>query len=196
MPTQPTIKPLTTFPALAIDLGTNAGVAWVESHGGPIQVKAPYFPASSDHGERYFRLLQLIGDMLGPLSNIRWVFVEDVLFIPKSREAVRVHFGMRGVLEAECFKAGVRLIPIPTGTIKTVATGKGNADKREMTAAAIREWPDIRVENDDIADALWIMRCGMLWASGALEVKSPKERAAARAEKRAAKKRQIELKMG
>lgn len=39
--------------------------------------------------------------------------------------------------------------------VKKLATGKGNAKKPEMVAAAQARWDD-RITNDDIADAAWV----------------------------------------
>lgn len=47
---------------------------------------------------------------------------------------------------------------IPVGTIKSRATGKGNAGKPEMIAAALTRW-GVACETDDEADALWCAEC-------------------------------------
>ena len=46
--------------------------------------------------------------------------------------------------------------------VKKYATGKGNAGKDEVLAAAVRRFPDIAADqlNNDIADALWLAAMG------------------------------------
>lgn len=44
--------------------------------------------------------------------------------------------------------------------LKRHATGKGNADKAMMLAAARRQWPHVTFCNDDEADAAWVAHYG------------------------------------
>jgi hypothetical protein len=44
-----------------------------------------------------------------------------------------------------------------TADIKKHATGKGNCDKGAMLAAARDEWPDRTIQDDNEADALWLL---------------------------------------
>jgi Holliday junction resolvasome RuvABC endonuclease subunit len=41
--------------------------------------------------------------------------------------------------------------------LKKWATGKGNASKKAVFEAARVRWPDIRIQDDNQADALWIL---------------------------------------
>lgn len=81
-------------------------------------------------------------------------------------EEVRRHMGtdaahIYGALTGEIQKQGeVRGIPyyaIPVGTIKKFATGKGNADKEAMVAAALRRWGAVLTHDE--ADARFIALC-------------------------------------
>lgn len=45
--------------------------------------------------------------------------------------------------------------------IKKHATGKGNASKEAMVAAAVKRWPDLEVLDDNHADALWLLDLAM-----------------------------------
>lgn len=47
----------------------------------------------------------------------------------------------------------------PTG-LKKFATGRGNAGKDEVLAAAVRRFPHIEVRGNDEADALWLAAIG------------------------------------
>ena len=50
---------------------------------------------------------------------------------------------------------------VHSGTLKKFAVGKGNAGKAEMIEAAKARWPDQHIEDDNQADALWILAWGM-----------------------------------
>lgn len=41
--------------------------------------------------------------------------------------------------------------------VKKHATGKGNAKKTMMVEAAQRAWPEVEIEDDNHADALWLL---------------------------------------
>lgn len=77
-----------------------------------------------------------------------------------STDAAHVHGGLLAVMQAECEAKGLPYKGIPVGTIKKHATGKGNADKAAMIAAAVAKWPDQNIKDDNQADALWILEAG------------------------------------
>lgn len=54
---------------------------------------------------------------------------------------------------------GVPVAVAPPATVKKYATGKGNAGKDEMLAAAIRRNPEFHGGNDE-ADAMWLAAMG------------------------------------
>jgi Holliday junction resolvasome RuvABC endonuclease subunit len=60
------------------------------------------------------------------------------------------------VLEEECERAKIPYTSIPVATIKREATGKGNADKDAMVAAARARWPGFEPATDDEADARFL----------------------------------------
>jgi Holliday junction resolvasome RuvABC endonuclease subunit len=66
------------------------------------------------------------------------------------------------ILQAECEAKELPYSGIPVGTIKKRATGKGNASKEEMVAAAKLKWPGEIIVDDNQADALWILEAGRL----------------------------------
>jgi Holliday junction resolvasome RuvABC endonuclease subunit len=70
--------------------------------------------------------------------------------------AAHIYGGLLGVLQADCERHGVPYTAYPVGTIKKRATGKGNAGKPQMIAAAKTRWPNFEIEDDNEADALWL----------------------------------------
>ena len=76
-------------------------------------------------------------------------------------DAAHVYGGYESHLMAFCDRNQVEYQGIDVGAIKKHATGKGNADKAAMVAAAkARGW---RVEDDNEADALWILDLVRNW---------------------------------
>jgi Holliday junction resolvasome RuvABC endonuclease subunit len=64
---------------------------------------------------------------------------------------------MVGVLILLCEEMGVEHTGHTVAEIKKHATGKGNAGKPEMVHAAEIKWPEIRIIDDNHADALHIL---------------------------------------
>jgi Holliday junction resolvasome RuvABC endonuclease subunit len=46
---------------------------------------------------------------------------------------------------------------VPVGTVKKTATGRGNASKEDMMAAARARWPGWEPVDDNEADARWVV---------------------------------------
>lgn len=70
-------------------------------------------------------------------------------------DAAHVYGGYWATLTAWCQGQAVPFLGVPVGTIKRHATGRGNADKAAMLAAARARWP--LVGTVDEADALWLL---------------------------------------
>jgi Holliday junction resolvasome RuvABC endonuclease subunit len=70
-------------------------------------------------------------------------------------DAAHVYGGIVGQITAICEDKQLPFTAIPVGTIKKRATGKGNASKEAMVAAANNTF-DITVVDDNEADAIWI----------------------------------------
>ena len=62
-----------------------------------------------------------------------------------------------GVLEVVAHKRGINLSPYSASQIKKHATGKGNSGKPAMIAAAKAKWPEVKIIDDNHADALWLL---------------------------------------
>lgn len=76
-----------------------------------------------------------------------------------------------GVIRLALYEAGYLVVDVPPATLKKFATGKGNANKSEMLAAAIRRL-GYEGANDNEADALWLRTMGRV-ALGLVEASLP-----------------------
>ena len=65
------------------------------------------------------------------------------------------------VARLACYEWGVPITPVPVTTLKRFATGRGNADKEQMVAAAIRLGARGSVNHDE-ADAFHCRRIGRM----------------------------------
>jgi Holliday junction resolvasome RuvABC endonuclease subunit len=64
---------------------------------------------------------------------------------------------MVGVLKVWCSDNKVEHVGVNMTEIKRHATGKGNAGKPDMVAAAKKKWPHKTIASHDEADALWLL---------------------------------------
>ena len=76
---------------------------------------------------------------------------------PKMQGALVHQARLQGVIELWCIDAGIEYRAYSPSEIKKHATGKGNAGKPAVLAAARAKWPDRRIEDDNEADALWLL---------------------------------------
>lgn len=143
---------------LALDLGTHCGWArsGVTTTWGTWNLTQGRYAGG---GMRYLRFEQL----LLPILYAAEEFAPKLVAFEEVRrhmgvDAAHVYGGLLAILTKMC--DGVTpTIPYqgyPVGTIKKLATGKGNADKAKMLAAARARWGPT-VEDDNQADALWTL---------------------------------------
>lgn len=71
-------------------------------------------------------------------------------------DAAHCYGGIIAQIMVWCEENNVPYSGIPVASIKKLATGKGNADKTKMVAAAKAKWPGHASDDDNAADALWI----------------------------------------
>lgn len=142
---------------LALDLGTITG--WAVDDGqtitsGTISLKPRRFEGG---GMRFLRFRHWLDEMRqtgpGPIAAVYFEEVRRHL----GTDAAHIYGGLLGVVTAWCEEHEIPYQGVPVGEIKKHATGKGNADKAAMIAAAKAKGhaPDDDNEADAIAIAYW-----------------------------------------
>ena len=153
--TQPTQTPRTT---LALDLGTTTGWA-LRGYDSLITSGTTSFkPGRYDGGGmRYLRFTNWLTELdrlAGPIEVIRFEEVRR----HAGTDAAHVYGGLMATLTAWAELRGVPYQGVPVGTIKRHATGRGNAPKEAMIAAARAR--GFSPADDNEADAIAIL----VWA--------------------------------
>lgn len=81
----------------------------------------------------------------------------------KGTIAAHIYGAMMGLITTLCEDLGIPYGAVNTGTVKKIATGKGNAPKGPVLASAIGTWPEASIEllrtraqRENVADALWV----------------------------------------
>ena len=144
---------------LAIDPGTKCGWCLRASDGsmdsGVWNLKGGRFEGG---GMRSVRLAAHLNELYG-MVPFTAVFYEEVRR-HMGVDAAHIYGGIIAKISEWGELNGVPYAGVPVGTIKKFATGKGNADKSQMIAAAVAKWPTLAAKTGaDEADARWIAEC-------------------------------------
>lgn len=75
----------------------------------------------------------------------------------RHKAAIMVASQMVGVLMDLCEEHKILYTPYTAQAIKKLATGKGNAGKPAVIAAAKKKFPHVQIIDDNHADALWLL---------------------------------------
>jgi crossover junction endodeoxyribonuclease RuvC len=140
---------------LAIDPGTSCG--WAVRHSADTWDSGVWDLAPRRHeggGMRFLRLRAYLREVLDR-------FPPDVVAYEEVRmhrgvDAAHIYGGVVAVVVEECEARKIPYSTVHYATAKKTATGKGNADKAAMVAAANARWPRAEPFHDDEADARWI----------------------------------------
>lgn len=73
-----------------------------------------------------------------------------------NKQHAEVLFGATGILKLHAYRRDIQIVGFAQATVKKALSGKGNATKPMMLAAAQERWPALNVTNDDEADALGV----------------------------------------
>ena len=103
---------------------------------------------------RYLRFKKWLGEISATVGEINEIYFEEVRR-HSSTDAAHVYGGLMATLTAWCEARNIAYQGVPVGSIKKHATGKGNAGKPEMVAAAqAKGYP---ITDDNEADALALL---------------------------------------
>lgn len=145
--------------SLAIDPGTKCG--WALYHGDQLVASGTWDLGARRHEGGGMRFLRLRGylNQVTAANPVQAVWYEEVRR-HLGTDAAHVYGGIVAVLSAWCEGERIPYAGIPVATVKRLATGKGNADKAAMMAAALAKWPDFHGDDNE-ADARWIGLAGL-----------------------------------
>lgn len=141
---------------VGIDPGTACGWAVLEADGSRI-ASGTWDLKPRRHeggGMRYVRARRLLDELLGAYPGAQLAYEE--VRRHAGTDAAQIYGGIVAMVSALCEERKVPYVGVPVGTVKKCATGKGNAGKPEMIAAANTTWSLAIGDADDEADALWI----------------------------------------
>ena len=142
-------------PLLALDLGTTTGWALRRADGQVLSGTASFKPGRYEGGGmRYLRFSRWL-DEVAAGAGVIWF--EEVRR-HAGTDASHIYGGLMATLTAWAELRGVPYEGVPVGSIKKHATGKGNADKTAMIAAAVAR--GFSPVDDNEADAIALL----LWA--------------------------------
>jgi Holliday junction resolvasome RuvABC endonuclease subunit len=141
---------------LSLDLGTTTGWA-VRSRASDITSGIQSFKPQrfEGGGMRFLRFKRWLTDIKHAVDGIDLVYFEEVRR-HAGIDAAHAYGGFMAHLTAWCEHHNIPYQGVPVGTIKKHATGKGNASKEEMIAAAIKH--GFTPADDNEADALALLR--------------------------------------
>ena len=141
---------------LGLDLGTKCGWCIILDSGLSRSGVLNMTPKKNDKpGSRYALFLAFLQ---GLETKPAEVYFESVMRHEGVR-AAHVYGGFKAILEMWCYGRNIRCVGLGVGTIKKHATGKGNASKSMMVAAANKRLGR-KVIDDNEADAFWIADLG------------------------------------
>ena len=134
---------------VGLDLGTHTGWALDDDAAGTWDLSPRRHESS---GMRLIKLRSSLTD-LANAQHIDLLAYEEVLHLKGVAEVV---FGeLMGVVKVLCHDMAIEYVGISVGTVKKLATSRGNANKAEMMAATRARWPNFRGTEDE-ADARWV----------------------------------------
>lgn len=117
-------------------------------------------PSSSGRGMR--RLAWIRDEVLRLATGADLVILEGYAFGAKRQSHTRAIAEAGGVVRLALFEAGIPYAEVPPAVLKKAATGRGNAPKEDVLAAAIRRLGYGGHDHNE-ADALWLLMLGRLW---------------------------------
>jgi Holliday junction resolvasome RuvABC endonuclease subunit len=139
---------------LALDPATHMG--WAHSCGDSgvwdLSIKR-----DESAGMRLIRLRSKLDTILESMPIEVVVFEAARNAGPRMQGALVVQAEIQSVIKVWCEDNWLEYRGVSPMEIKKHATGKGQANKAKMVAAAKKKWPTVNIVDDNQADALWIL---------------------------------------
>jgi len=137
---------------LALDPATKFGWAFLDDTG--LMISGVWSFKTTRHSGGGVRFLQFRKQFLEALDQCE----PDLVAYEEVRrhmgvDAAHIYGGLIAVVSSICEERNIPYKGFPVGTIKKHATGKGNAGKDLMIAAALKKWPGVSIQDDNEADA-------------------------------------------
>ena len=143
---------------LALDLGTATGWAIRTAEGVILSGTVSFKPSRYDGGGmRYLRFRAWLEELVEDAGGLSAIWYEEVRR-HLGTDAAHVYGGLLATLTAWAEQRSIPYSGTPVGTIKSFATGRGNAGKPEVMAAMRSR--GFSPADDNEADALALL----LWA--------------------------------
>lgn len=170
---------------VGLDLSlSSTGVAHVQRYDGGayaaftrhLTVKARHVPRGGEPhtlAERSVRLRRLAGMIVNECIDADLVVVEGPSYASDTGKA-HDRAGLWWLVVGRLTGGGLNVVEVPPSTVKTYATGKGNASKDAVLAAVIRRYPAVEVSDNNEADALALAAMGARFTGHPLEHELPK----------------------
>jgi len=137
---------------LALDLGSRTGWA---NHCDRTGVASGFVDFKNSRyeggGMRYLRFRRWL-DAFSPRPEALYF---EAVRRHKGTDAAHVYGGLLATVTSWCEDNGIPYQGVPVGTIKKHATGKGNASKAQMIAAANQR--GLNSQDDNECDAWWLL---------------------------------------
>jgi Holliday junction resolvasome RuvABC endonuclease subunit len=108
-------------------------------------------------GMRLIRLRGKLNEILYSQGVELVIFEAARHAMPGMQGALVVQSELQGVIKLWCEDNSIQYKGVSPSEIKKHATGKGNAKKDMMIAAAKNKWPGVEIVDDNQADAMWIL---------------------------------------
>lgn len=140
---------------ISLDLGTKCG--WASKSGGVVNSGTMNFTLSrfDGRGMQFLKFRKFLTELTDAVSP-ELISLEEVRR-HLGVDAAHAYGGYLAHVSAYCEGVGIAHTGVPVGTIKKHATGKGNASKEDMIAAAKKLYPDQDIVDDNQADALCLL---------------------------------------
>jgi Holliday junction resolvasome RuvABC endonuclease subunit len=153
----------TDIRALGLDMATKTG--WASLDGGVVSCGRINFtpkPATKTRPKEHEgkRLLDFEKWLHGTLKALQPSVIYYEEAVTNKPNTARVLYGFRAVMMTRAAHFNIKVVGCHIGTVKKYATGKGNALKPAMVAEAKRLFPQLDILDDNVADALHVLRYG------------------------------------